>query len=104
MVDAAAGPLKVACQVDVVAINWREKAILLGECKWGLKAMGRATVRELAWKAPLIVPGEEWHVHYAFFARNGFTPAAHDEAKILGATLVDLQTLDTDLRWVLERA
>ena len=24
-------------QVDVVAINWRDKAIMLGECKWGLK-------------------------------------------------------------------
>ncbi len=22
-------------QVDVVALNWREQAILLGECKWG---------------------------------------------------------------------
>jgi AAA+ ATPase superfamily predicted ATPase len=26
-------------QVDVVAINWRERAILLGECKWGVKAV-----------------------------------------------------------------
>lgn len=25
-------------QVDVVAINWREKALLLGEAKWGTDA------------------------------------------------------------------
>ena len=29
-------------QIDVVAINWRERAILLGECKWGVKAVGRS--------------------------------------------------------------
>jgi AAA+ ATPase superfamily predicted ATPase len=42
-------------QVDVVALNWREQAILVGECKWqcpeldegGVKAMGRSVIREL---------------------------------------------------------
>ena len=31
-------------QVDVVAVNWRERAILLGECKWGVKAVERPGV------------------------------------------------------------
>jgi hypothetical protein len=34
-------------QVDVAAINWREKALLLGEAKWQPDAVGRAVVREL---------------------------------------------------------
>ncbi|MGC9335291.1 MAG: DUF234 domain-containing protein [Anaerolineae bacterium] len=32
-------------QVEVVAINWREKAILLGECKWGTGTVGRGSGR-----------------------------------------------------------
>jgi len=30
-------------QVDVVALNWRERAILLGECKWGSSLSGAAS-------------------------------------------------------------
>ncbi len=88
-------------QVDVVAINWRDKAILLGECKWGTKVVRRSVIRELVKKAPLVVPGEDWQVHYAFFARAGFTASARSEAESLGATLVDLQRLDADLRGAL---
>jgi AAA+ ATPase superfamily predicted ATPase len=85
-------------QVDVVAINWQDKAILLGECKWGVDTVGRSVVRELVEKTPLVTPGKDWQVHYAFFARAGFTDAARSEAKTIGATLVDLETLDADLR------
>ena len=91
-------------QVDVVAINWREQAILLGECKWGVKAMSRSVVRELVEKASRVAPGEGWRVHYAFFARAGFTDAARAEAKSLEASLVDLERLDADLRRALEGA
>ncbi|HIP73440.1 MAG TPA: ATP-binding protein [Anaerolineae bacterium] len=88
-------------QVDVVAINWRDKAILLGECKWGVKDVNRATIRELVAKAAKTVPGDEWQVHYAYFARSGFTGAARAEAQKLGAILVDLERLDKDLRLAL---
>jgi AAA+ ATPase superfamily predicted ATPase len=91
-------------QVDVVALNWREQAILVGECKWGTKAMGRSVVRELMEKAPHVVPGEGWHVHYVFFARAGFTDAARAEAESVGASLVDLERLDADLRRAVEKA
>ncbi len=37
-------------------------------------------------------------VHYAFFARAGFTEAAQAEAEGHPVTLVDLERLDTDLR------
>src|SRR3990170_3998383 len=57
-------------QVDVLAINWREKSILLGECKWGAQTVGRSTVRELVEKAPLVAPGKDWQIHYALFARS----------------------------------
>ncbi len=89
-------------QVDVVAINWRDKAILLGECKWGVAAVGCSVIRELVDKAPRVVSGEDWEVHYAFFALSGFTDAARAEAESLGALLVDLERLDADLREALE--
>ncbi|HEX9117239.1 MAG TPA: ATP-binding protein [Anaerolineae bacterium] len=91
-------------QVDVVAINWRDRAILLGECKWGAGSVDRAIVRELVEKAPKVVPGADWQVHYAYFGRAGFTDAARAEAEAHHAILVDLDRLDTDLRKALESA
>jgi uncharacterized protein len=85
-------------QFDVVAINWRDKTVLLGECKWGVRAVGRAVIRELVDRAPNVVPDEDWQVYYAYFARAGFTDAAREEAQNMNALLVDLETLDKDLR------
>ncbi len=87
-------------QVDVVGINWTEKAILLGECKWGAGAVGQDVVRELIEvKTPKVLKalpgeGEGWRVHYAFFARAGFTAAARQQAGSHGAALIDLASLD----------
>jgi AAA+ ATPase superfamily predicted ATPase len=91
-------------QVDVVAVNWREQAILLGECKWGAKAIGRSVVHELVEKTRHVVPGDRWQVYYALFARAGFTDAARAEAQAVGALLVDVDRLDTDLRKALDEA
>ncbi len=91
-------------QVDAVAINWREKALLLGEAKWGTDAVRRNVVRELIEKkTPKVLKslpdaGAGWSVHYAFFARTGFTSAARSEAEAMGAQLVDLAQMDMDLR------
>lgn len=91
-------------QADVVAVGWRERAILLGECKWGAEPVSRGVVRELIEeKTPRVLqrmPGDglDWTVHYAFFARAGFTKAARAEAQARQALLVDLDTLDRDLQ------
>jgi AAA+ ATPase superfamily predicted ATPase len=84
-------------QVDIVAINWRDKAILLGECKWGTDPVGRSVVRELVGKAPRVVPGEDWQVFYTLFSRAGLTDAARAEAEPISAQLVDLERLDVDM-------
>jgi AAA+ ATPase superfamily predicted ATPase len=86
-------------QIDVVAINWRLKNILLGEAKWTQDRVRRSTVRELVDKTEAVVPdgGEGWTVHYVFFARSGFTEAAEVEARQYGASLVNLETLGRDL-------
>lgn len=85
-------------QIDVVAINWRDKAILLGECKWGLQPIGRKVIIDLVAKTKDAVPDSDWDVHYAYFARAGFTNDARTEARTINAMLVDLPQLDRDLR------
>jgi AAA+ ATPase superfamily predicted ATPase len=91
-------------QVDVVALNWREQALLLGECKWGVGAVGRSVLRELvAVKTPKVCQalpdgGDKWTIHHALFARSGFTDAARAEAQAHDVALVDLATLDRDLQ------
>ncbi|HNR97238.1 MAG TPA: ATP-binding protein [Anaerolineae bacterium] len=96
-----------AVQVDVVAINWAERAILLGECKWGTGNVDRAVIREmLESKTPKVLKdlpeeGAGWKVHHAFFARTGFTEAARTEALGANAQLVNLTRLDTELRHTL---
>ncbi len=77
-------------QVDVVAVNWMEKQILLGEVKWSREKVGRRVVEELVAKTPEVV-------HYAFFARAGFTEPARDALRERGALLIDLARLDQDL-------
>jgi AAA+ ATPase superfamily predicted ATPase len=90
-------------QVDVAAINWKTHDILLGECKWGADRVDRQVVRELIeHKAPLVLKdlpekSEEWRVHYALFARSGFTPAAAAEMQKVGGSLVDLKQIDAVL-------
>lgn len=91
-------------QVDVVAINWRQKQVLLGECKWGNEPVGRNVIIELVTqKAPRlrqVLPedGRDWQVSFACFARSGFTDAAMTESQAHGLRLVDLDTLEQGLR------
>ena len=81
-------------QVDVVALNWRARAMLLGECKWGTDPVGAAVIRGLVEKAPRVLPAADWQPHFFFFARAGFTEAAQAEAAQVNARLVDLLELD----------
>ena len=90
-------------QVDVAAVNWRTRQILLGECKWGVDAVSRSVVRDLVEvKSPRVLEGlpergEGWTVYYAFFARTGLTTAAQELAVGHDALIVDLARLDRDL-------
>lgn len=89
-------------QVDVLAINWRTKDILLGECKWGQKPVGREVIQTLLDKTEKVLPGQAtWQVHFAFFARSGFTSAAQVLAQEHGALLVTLAQIESDMkRWL----
>ena len=89
-------------QVDVVAINWSEKAMLVGECKWGAEAVNKAIVRDLLDRTvPLTVAdlpegGAGWRVTPALFARAGVTPAARAALEEAGGIVVDLGRVYAD--------
>lgn len=87
-------------QVDVVAINWQERQILLGEAKWGEGQVGREVIRTLVEKAPKVTPepGQGWQVHYVFFARQGFSEAARAEAQAIHARLLTWPEMEQALR------
>ena len=90
-------------QIDVVAIDFAKKQILLGECKWTNDAVGRSLVRELIEEKTaklfrdLDWTVEDWEVRYAFFSRKGFTEAAAEYALKANMILVDLDLLESGL-------
>ncbi|MCI0399307.1 MAG: ATP-binding protein [Chloroflexi bacterium] len=90
-------------QVDVAAINWDSHDVLLGECKWGTEHVDKGTVRTVIEQKTarllqdLTPLGEEWRVHYAFFARAGYTPAALASLREVDGLGVDLAQLDQEL-------
>jgi len=103
MPDSIGSHWSSRAQVDVVAINWKTHDILLGECKWSAERVDRQVVRELVErKTPFVLrdlpdQGDGWRVHYALFARNGFTPAAVAEMSRAEGLSIDLDVMDTVL-------
>jgi uncharacterized protein len=92
------------CEIDVVAIQWPQRKLLLGECKWGAQDVGLDVVRSLIEeRSPRVLArleGEQWDVHFVFFARSGFTEAARHYATTVGARLLTLEAIDADLKKV----
>jgi hypothetical protein len=90
-------------QVDVVAVNWQSRDILLGECKWGQKKVGRAVVKELIARKQdkvrldLTTTGQPWRFHFVLFAQAELTAGAQKIAEENNVLLVDLPRLDQDL-------
>ena len=96
-----------AVQIDVVAVSWQQKRVLLGECKWTGEPVDKATVRDFlarAQKALAELPreGQGWSASFACFARRGLTPAAAAELRAAGGFVVDLTALDTAMAVAME--
>jgi hypothetical protein len=68
-----------------------------------MERIDRQVVRELVEKkTPQVLrdlpeAGKGWKVHYALFARRGFTRAAGAEMQRVQGLLVDLNTMEADL-------
>jgi uncharacterized protein len=99
-------------QIDVVGINSMEKTLILGECKWSPKAMGREVLENLVEKTGEFIPSEgSWRVYYLGFARSGWLAEAQSFAKLsgedipqgenwkaAGMSLLTLSQVDQDLK------
>ena len=85
-------------QIDVVGVRG-DGWIDIGECKWGTRRVGRKVLTDLIDKTAKVVPeqGKDWTVHYALFARAGFTESVVGEAERVGAQLIELEMLGKDL-------
>jgi AAA+ ATPase superfamily predicted ATPase len=90
-------------QVDVVAINWAKKQILLGECKWGAGQIEADVLRQLIdLKTALVLQalpdkGANWTVSYALFSRAGVKAPTRSLAEEAHCLLIDLAQLDHDI-------
>jgi hypothetical protein len=90
-------------QIDVVAIDFAQKKILLGECKWQDAAVGRSVIRELIEeKTPKLFldlgwSEDDWQVSYVFFSRNRFTSPSAEYASMHDIVLIDLEALEKGL-------
>lgn len=103
-------------QVDVVGVNFMEKHLVLGECKWNNTKQRPPVLRQLVeGKTAAIIPAQgEWQVYYLGFARRGWSESAREYAaeidarkpaganwQVAGARLLDLEAVDADLQaWV----
>jgi hypothetical protein len=90
-------------QADVVAVSWRERTILVGECKWSPDPVSRQVARQLVAEtlprtvAALPQGGAGWRAIPALFARAGATPEAAALLRERQGVLVDLPLLYDDL-------
>jgi AAA+ ATPase superfamily predicted ATPase len=98
-------------QIDVAAVNRKDRSILLGECKWTTLPVERRVLQELIDKTDKAIPAEGyWKIQYILFSRNGWAPSALEFAseinrslpagsnwQALGLQLVQLTQLEHDL-------
>ena len=81
-------------EIDVLAVSHAEQTALVGECKWSKNALGTNILDDLKYKAQILMDKTEFkNVHYALFARTGFTPALEALAKAEGVGLFTVKSL-----------
>ncbi|MBI5651446.1 MAG: ATP-binding protein [Chloroflexi bacterium] len=82
-------------QIDVVAIDWRSKHILVGEAKWEVNQVSAKMLKDFVEKANKYIAKDfnGWAVQLLYFARTGFTQATREEATDAHVRLIDLKEL-----------
>lgn len=88
-------------QIDVVAINWRQKQILLGECKWGKTPLSKRVIETLIDKTDKVLPTRDWTIHYALFTRHELGSEVVDFAKQNQTSVITVNQIEQDIvRWM----
>ena len=66
-------------QIDVAGVNFMDKTLILGECKWGRRVIGVDVLKKLILKTEKVLPREgNWRVYYLGFSRFGWKQSALD--------------------------
>ena len=69
-------------QIDVAGVNFMDKTLILGECKWDRHAKDASVLANLVEKTEKVLPIDgKWKVFYLGFARSGWTENAIAFAK-----------------------
>lgn len=69
-------------QIDVAGVNFMDKTLLLGECKWNRQRTGANVMKGLVAKTERVLPREgNWQVFYLGFSRMGWKESALDYAR-----------------------
>ncbi len=64
-------------QIDVAGVNFMEKTLILGECKWDRHPIDKDVLTKLIEKTESVLPPDgKWKVYYLGFARSGWTEDA----------------------------
>ncbi len=98
-------------QIDVVGVNFMDKTLILGECKWNRRPIGVDVLKALIEKTDKVLPREgEWQVCFLGFSRYGWKQSALDFVRdfaaqkfggerwqAVGILLRDLNELDMEL-------
>ncbi|MGB1253042.1 MAG: ATP-binding protein [Candidatus Promineifilaceae bacterium] len=85
-------------RVDVVAVHWAKKELLLAACHWEVHEVPLQQVKQLVRKASRVRPdlpnGAEWKIHFALFSRSGLSPEAAEAFRRENGVVVPLERLD----------
>jgi hypothetical protein len=76
-------------QIDVAGVNFMDKTLILGECKWNRRSMGVDVLKVLIEKTEKVLPREgDWQVYYLGFSRLGWKKSATDFVRDFSAQKV----------------
>jgi AAA+ ATPase superfamily predicted ATPase len=67
-------------EIDVAAVNWKDKSVILGECKWQSGRVTDATLDDLAKRGEKMANFAGFKKHYALFSKAGFTASLEKRA------------------------
>lgn len=80
-------------QIDVLGISDRDRAMMVGECKWTTQKVGVDTVHGVREKAKRLAATNDYDYQLILFSRSGFTDALQEEARKKHYRLVALPEL-----------
>jgi uncharacterized protein len=68
-------------EIDVAAVGWKQRAVLLGECKWQNTRMPESALDDLVARSAKFANFSGFKKHYALFCKAGFATSLRQRAQ-----------------------